>query len=110
MSKPVFDIIAENPEIQHIACDMKKPAVHEHGSEYGKHRRYGLMGFEIHDVVRDGAVGIYQVPAAFLRHELEDKNECIQDDNGDRDEGERPRGVIVLIGNHRYLPFFCFCM
>ncbi len=33
MSKPVLDIIAEYPEIDHVADDMQQSAMHEHGGK-----------------------------------------------------------------------------
>ena len=31
MAQMVLDVIAENPEVGHIASEVEKPAVHEHG-------------------------------------------------------------------------------
>ena len=33
MAEPVFDIVTEDPEVEHIAEDMENAAMHEHGGE-----------------------------------------------------------------------------
>lgn len=45
MSESVFYVVAEDPEIEHIAPEMKKTAVKEHGGEDGGNRmdRLGLL-------------------------------------------------------------------
>ena len=39
MPHGVFHIVAENPQIEHVARQMHEPAVQEHGSEKGHARR-----------------------------------------------------------------------
>jgi hypothetical protein len=35
MPKSIFDVIAEDPEVEHIAAQVHPAAMHEHGSENG---------------------------------------------------------------------------
>ncbi len=60
MSEPVFDVVAEYPEIEHVPADMQQSAVHKHGGEYGKHGRYRLVRMETKYVFRNCAEGIHQ--------------------------------------------------
>ena len=41
MTDPVFNIIAKDPQVQHIARKMQPAAVHEHGAEECEIYRYG---------------------------------------------------------------------
>lgn len=36
MSDPVLNIIAEDPEVEHIASEMEEPSMKEHRGEYGE--------------------------------------------------------------------------
>ena len=63
MSQPVLDIIAEYPEVEHVAPDMQQPAVHEHRGKYGEHRRYRLVRVEAQDVLGYRAVRMHQILA-----------------------------------------------
>lgn len=45
MSEGVFDVVPENPQIQHVAANMGKPRgiMHEHAGENGRQRFDGMM-------------------------------------------------------------------
>ena len=43
MTHAVFDVVAEDPEIEHVADQMHPAAMHEHRSENGERRRYDLQ-------------------------------------------------------------------
>ena len=62
VAEVVFDVVAENPEEEHVSCDMHKAAVQEHTGENGEKR-----GFEVSvaaesaaDVGGDGGVGHHE--------------------------------------------------
>ena len=38
MAHAVFDVVAEDPEIEHVACDVQEAAVEEHRREHADPR------------------------------------------------------------------------
>src|SRR5437588_697475 len=40
----VFDVVAEDPQKEHVAGDVEDRAVHEHGGEHGLPGREGVLG------------------------------------------------------------------
>src|SRR2546422_10546357 len=43
--RSVFDVVTENPQIEHVAGDVEEPAVHEHGREDRRDRMRELAEY-----------------------------------------------------------------
>jgi len=71
MAESVFDVIAEDPEVKHVAEDMEKPAVHEHGSEERQCGMDGLGGLHGNNVVRYGSESIDNLLSVLAAEHLE---------------------------------------
>jgi len=92
MPEPLFDIVAEYPEKEHVPEQMKRSAVHEHGGEYGQDRGDWLAGFETDDIVRYCTVIVNDAFTVLSGHYLHYKNQHIKTD--DKDGAKR----VMLIG------------
>ena len=100
MAKPVLDIIAEYPKVEHIAKDMEDPSMHKHGGENSEDGMYRLSRFKGYDVVRNSPVRIDNLLAVNVCKELEQENEDIQPDQPNSDKRKRSRRIVVFIGKH----------
>lgn len=58
MTQHILYIIAEYPQIEHVASKMKKAAVHEHGGKDCQRRMYRLDPFKGQEVVRNCTICI----------------------------------------------------
>ena len=87
----VLDVVAEDPQVPHVADDVRPAAVQEHR----RHERR-QMKVRRHDAVPDDE----QLEVARLERQLEHPRERVQDDDGDGDERERSRRDDVAKRDH----------
>ena len=104
MPETVLDIVAEDPEVEHIAEDMEKSAMHEHGSEERERWMDRLCRLHRNDIVRYGAIRIDDLLPASAAEHLKDEDSDIQRNDADCDGREGARWVIVLIREHFLFP------
>lgn len=85
----ILDIVAENPEIEHVEEQMKNASVHEHRYNQRQRRRKPAEGlvrirehqgqrFEVSDLVRNGTHLVDIELQSLWRNQLEDKDSNIQ--------------------------------
>jgi len=74
MAESVFDVVAEDPEVKHVAEDMENPPVHEHGREERQGGVDGLGGLHGNDIVWDSAVSIDDLLSVRAVEHLEHEN------------------------------------
>ena len=105
MPHAVLDVVAEDPEIEHVAGEVHEAAMHEHGAQHGHDRWYdadpaGQVG-PVEEYGRDEAEGVDR-PLSALRaeRELPQENENAGADQTDGDDRLRARGVVVPQWNH----------
>src|SRR6185503_4150879 len=91
VSHAVLDVIAEDPEIEHVAGDVQKAAVEKHRGD----DRYPR------EVRRNQAVGEDEVVDVVAERELIQKHQRIDDDQRDGDVRRRARGDDVAEWDHR---------
>ncbi len=75
--EPVFNVIAEYPEVEHIARDMQKSAMHEHRSKQGEHYRNRLLRMEAEEVFRYSTVCVNKVLAVSCGEKFKDEDRYI---------------------------------
>jgi hypothetical protein len=93
----VLDIVAEDPQEQHVAEEMKPASVHEHGGEDG----HGALDWILREARRDERPLLDEAIAAA---ELDQKEQHVEADQGKGDDWCRaPLRVVVADGEH--LPF-----
>ncbi len=59
MAELVLYVVAEYPEVKHVAAYVHQPAVHEHRGNYGQGCRYGLVRVKAKDILRYRAVIVH---------------------------------------------------
>src|SRR6185503_5331785 len=91
VSHAVLDVVAEDPEIEHVAGDVQKAAVEKHRGD----DRYPR------EVRRNQAVGEDEVVDVVAERELIQKHQRIDDDQRDGDVRRRARGDDVAEWDHR---------
>jgi hypothetical protein len=100
MSKPVFDVIPEDPQIEHVPAKMEQPTMHEHGRKDGQCRVNRLMRFEGKETVWNCAKGIgcrvHPAPGSHLGKKYPD----IEDNDPDGEVRERSGGIVIFIWYH----------
>src|SRR3990172_95443 len=99
-AEPVFYVVAEYPEKQHIPEDVKKSAVHEHGGKKRERRRKKVCRRDVlkaHNLVRNGRCLEYE-DFFYLRAEdcLKDENRRVNRYQGDGRVRSLANGVVVL--------------
>ena len=99
VAEPILDIVAEDPQEQHVAEEMHPAAMHEHGGEdlhracHGALRKLGGDECPLPD--KGIACG-----------ELEQEHRKVQDDEGNGDDRSgAPLRVVVTDREHASLPF-----
>ena len=99
MAEPILDIVAEDPQEQHVAEEMHPAAMHEHGGEDLHRACHGALG----------KLGGDECPLpdeGFASGELEQEHRNIQADKGEGDDrGGAPLRVVVTDREHASLPF-----
>ena len=127
MPQTVFEVVAENPQVEHVAEDVHDAAVHEHRAderEVDRHRdglkldAHHLAGRRVaaqghgprdvgagHDLLRHGRPRVVEL---VVRPQplQEDEDEDVQRDQNVVDVG-RPRAVAVVVAN-RENHLLCF--
>ena len=89
MAEPVFDVVAEDPEVEHVAEDMEKTAMHEHGGEERERGMDRLCGLHGDNIVRYRTIGIDDLPTVRTAQHLEDEDHNVQHNNRNGDNRER---------------------
>ena len=56
VAEPVFNVIAEDPKIEHIASEMEEPSMKEHRGKYGEQGVDRLVLLKGQQVMRDCTV------------------------------------------------------
>ncbi len=104
MSESVFYVVAEDPEIEHIAPEMKETAVKEHGGEDGDNgmNRLGLL--EGQQVMGDRTVMVDYVLFSWGREKPPEIEGSIQDYYPDRDKREDGGGIVILVRDQASSP------
>src|SRR5581483_6278051 len=105
----VFHVVSEYPEIKHIADQVKKAAMQEHGSEYRRYRRdeivVGRQALTAEKCRRDHAEARYRrLESPLAERELPEKNDRARNDQRDIDDRRRPTRHIVAQRNHDAAP------
>ena len=87
----VLDVVAEDPQVQHVAADVHQPAVQEHRRDERDQRELG----------GNQAVGEDERLPAGAERELIREHQHVQHDDADRDHRRRSGRNDVAQGNHR---------
>lgn len=102
----IFDVIAEDPEIEHVAQQMHPAAVEKHAGEQreggrnGNGRVFRERGMAEHNG-RDGTIVKDKRLAWFLGQALLiEKDRHAEGNEDDRDEGESFGWIVVVKGDH----------
>ncbi len=99
VAKVVFHVVAEDPEEEHVSCDVQKAAMHEHA---GENRQKGsfetAMAVEGEaDVVGDGGVGQLEGLVLTGRHcELIEKDDDVRQNEKGVDDRVGPARIQVF--------------
>jgi hypothetical protein len=99
----ILNVVAEDPEKEHVSGDVPEVGVKEHAGDQG-HERYfkaGMSREESRESGRDRRVGkekgfIGPVRKGGFKADLVDKNGDVGEDQRDIDEGIGPRWVEVF--------------
>ena len=98
LAERVLDVVAEDPEEEHVAEQVHPAAVQEHRRERGQEPALPDRRARALDLAR---VVAELVDRALQVGELvEDPDEHVRDDQRDRDERERPRRHVVAERQH----------
>ena len=89
MAELVLDVVAEDPEVEHVAEDMEKTAMHEHGGEERERGMDRLCGLHGDNIVRYRTIGIDDLPTVRTAQHLEDEDHNVQHNNRNGDNRER---------------------
>ena len=101
----IFNIVAEDPEVKHVSCNVKEPPVQEHGGNDAQRRGNGLRPLKGDDIVRNSAVEESELLSPQGCYELPDKYQAVYCNQPDRNKGERLCRIIIFIGDHSLI--FC---
>ncbi len=94
MPEAVFDIVAEDPQVQHVAAEVQPTAMHEHGAENGCD-----VGSRIFREASGHECPFLDEPVAVLQ--LEQEDEHVDDDEDEGDVRRRaPHGIVVAERKH----------
>jgi len=100
MPQAVFDIVSENPEIQHVADQMQKAPMEEHGRKKGQEGRkqtFPVKNLPVDDLIRDRPPLEDKLLCGWeAERQLMVKDEAIGQNQCDRYEGKRVRGIIIF--------------
>ncbi len=104
VAHPVFDVVSEDPEIEHIPCDVQKSAMNEHRREEcewdGDESRW-IEVFKVCYLVRDGPRHSYECELLQSPHgQLEDEDKKVYGYDYDGNEGEGICGIVVFKRDH----------
>jgi hypothetical protein len=93
--KTVFHIVAKDPQVKHVASQVKPPGMHEHG---GKERQKISNGIGQEAAGDEGPLYHKSITATKLYDEKQD----VQGDQGIRDQRKCPaRAIVITDGEHR---------
>ena len=101
----IFDVVAEDPKIEHVADQVHPAAVQEHRGHHRERRRTeGDVGVQ-RGFAEQGsgyrAESVYDdLLTARIVRDLPQEDEHARDDEADRDDGSDPRRVVVAQRNH----------
>jgi hypothetical protein len=85
----VFNIVAEDPQEQHVAEQMQPAAMHEHGGEDGRYIGVRMLG---ESGGNERPLGDELISAG----ELDEKEQHIEADQGERDHRDGPPLRVVV--------------
>ena len=90
----VLDVVAEDPQVEHVAAEVQPAAVHEHGAENGRD-----VGSRIVREAPGHECPFLDEPVAVLQ--LEQEDEHVDDDEDEGDVRRRaPHGIVVAERKH----------
>ena len=100
MTQSVFDIVPENPQIQHVSDQMQKAPMEEHGRKEGQdggEQARSVKNFPIDDLIRDRP----PLEDKFLsrweaERQLMVKDKAVGQNQPDCHEGKRVRGIVIF--------------
>ena len=97
VTEPVLDVVAEDPEVPHVADDVEPAAVQEHRREQRAERRHecGRAREPADESGRGQRVLRGEVPQVRSQQQLVDEHREVDDDQQDRHHRCRARGVLV---------------
>jgi hypothetical protein len=99
MPERVLDVVAEDPEKQHVAEDVLPARVHEHAGEHAL-----VPGQRVEpgrEVARPVDRARVEAVAEHVRVQLPEPDEEVRDDQPHRDVRGRAAGDAVAEGKHR---------
>jgi len=94
----VFDVVAEDPEVEHVAAQMHEACVQEHRGQHGyrgRHRRIAHHRARVKPLGRHRGVGQDEAFLSRAQRELIQKDQAVQDDQCDRHDRRQRRGIVV---------------
>ena len=95
MATDTFDIIAEDPQVKHIARKVQQSAVQEHRCDNRKQM------LAVNNVVRHGAVKVQKLQMTIAgQGKLIDKDDDIDGNNGYCEKRKQLPGIFIAQGNH----------
>ena len=118
----MLDVVAEDPQEQHVAGEMEQPAVHEHAREQRQPDRVrpGFLRHDdglavdrdglrvdqvdaVDDLVRNGAEAVRELLTALAGSSSleQEEDEDVQTDDRQRDVG-RPVATLVLVADREH--------
>ena len=103
MPQPVFDVVAKNPEIEHIPQEVEPPAMKEHGSKQRQDAKEQSGRLPISRTeVETGydSEDVEKLSELLSQRKLVQKHNAVEDDEEDRDERHGARAIRVSKGNH----------
>jgi hypothetical protein len=100
MSKTVFDIVTEYPQIQHVPAEMEQATMHKHGRKDCHGRMNRLVRFECKEIVWYCAISIGYLIHPAPGSNLGKKNSYIEDNDPVSEVWGCSGRVIIFIGDH----------
>ena len=99
VAEVIFDVVAENPEEEHVTGDMHEATVEEHAGENREKRGFeaAVAGEDPADVRGDGGVGHHEGLVLVRRQcELVEKDDYVRQNEKSIDDRIGPAGVQVF--------------
>ena len=100
MAQGIFNVVAEDPEVEHVAEDMEEASVEEHGGNKGEvdgKRRGSVKCLAGHDLVRNRPP-LEDESLAFddIQRYLMIKDPAVGQNEPQGDDGKSQGGIVVL--------------
>lgn len=102
MAQGIFDVVAEDPEIEHVSEEVQESAMEEHGRKNGegdRHRRKLMEDLSMDDLIgnrtpfKDKVLTFNNIQGNLVK-----KDQTIGQDDSNGDQGKGRGGIIVFEG------------